>query len=245
MFDNIDDHSDSIISFSTIIIFIAAISVWISITIGQIDNNVKEQQHAHFISGVRYGTLHYSKSYSMSTSNLKTIAEGYLLKEDIEKYNLASNPVNVDKTKATRDFLEILSGNTLVPVDKLKSMNIYMIHIYSNYRIVSGKVNTFYVVEMFKADGSVYKPSQNFTSINDLSNYVNSVFSVSTDIGSSINQEVHKNQVYNKSGSTGNKDTTYSTFNTYMCIGRNVPISGRFVKDTINFEELQTYSTSR
>lgn len=247
MYNEMGDQSHSNLG-TAVGVILALVAGFFIVTqmMSAIDSRVKSQNHDNFISGVRYGTRAYSKQYKMDTENLKNISEGYIIKEDIEKYALASNPVEVDRNLASQMFLRTLHGNTNIPINTLKSSKIYMIHVYTVYS--KGNGDTLvpkYAAQVFKIDGTpMYSPHMTNT-LMELQQWVEGTLNVSIDINNSINQSIHAQQEYDRRGQTGNKLPTYSTYNTYMCIGIDVPLKNRFSDDTISFSEIQTYSTLR
>lgn len=247
MVNEMHDQSQS----NLVLAFVVILSIITALFLGTqmmsaIDSRVKSQNHDNFISGVRYGTRAYSKQYRMDTENLKNISEGYILKEDIDKYALASNPVEVDRDLASQMFLRILSGNTNIPIAELKNDKIYMIHVYTVYQPGAGnKLVPKYIAQVFKIDGTpVYTPYMT-NNLLELQQWVEGTLKINVDINNSINESIHAQQEYDRRGQTGNSLPTYSTYNTYMCIGVDVPLKNRFSESTISFSEIQTYSTMR
>lgn len=215
-------------------------------SMARIDNLVKSNAQNHFVRGIRNATKCYSRQYKMDDTGLASIAEGYLIQEDVIRYGLQTNPVVVDVSKATTGFYSLLHGNTMVPIEELKSYNIHMVHIYTVYNEVpsSGNLSVTYIVKVFDPNGNVTFSSSSDTLLG-VQQYVESSLGVATDLETSIIKSIHREQTYEREGATGNNDKTYSTYNTYMCIGKNVPLHGNLTTGNIDFCELQTYSTSR
>ena len=222
--------------------------IFFSVFIAMINSGVSATNHNNFSDGVRRATSAYSQRYDLSNSNLKTLAEGYLMNEDLSKFKVESNPVNVQKDLAEIYFFNILSGNVTKDVDTLKNYKLYICHIYTIYQVSNstGVNQKSYALEISDSKG-VNLCTTALGTTQEVSNKVSSIVGgVKTDISSSLENSIHRAQKYTRNNSLNeSSNSTVSSFNTYMTIGKDIPIEGRFVTENEDFCEIQTYSTMR
>ena len=221
-------------------------SIFLITDVYVINNRVDLNNHTHFVYGIRKGTSAYSRQFKFDTSGLESLSEGYLLKEDFIHYIVSSNLFQSDTNKATDTFYQLLHGNTAISMSELKSYQIYMINVYTVYSGTASNPNLepVYLVRVYDRNGNIIFTS-NSTSLVEVKNYVQSSLIIKIDIAGGILESIHKAQKYDKRGETGDGQQTYSTYNTFMCVGKDIPIRGMFGSKKYNFSEIQTYSTLR
>lgn len=230
---------------------VTACIIFAYMTFGFVENETEVWRFNHdsYVYGVRQGLKHYSQCFDLDIENTARMADGYLLKEDENEFSIKTNQVDVDRAKASREFLEILAKNQInVSADDLKTQDIKIIHVYTEYAWTSknSKPKEVYYVSVIdpeaQTEGSLVK-------CNDLVEVKNrvesSVGEISVDIASALNNEVHKQQKYTRGKTTGDGQQTGSSYNTYMFVGKAIPIKGRYFTKNVDLCELQTYSTER
>lgn len=226
----------------------ASLIIFFSVFIAMINSGVSAKNYNNFSDGMRRATASYSQRYDLSNSNLKSLAEGYLMHEDVSKFQVESNPVNVQRDLAEVYFYNILSGNVDKDIDTLKELDLYFCHVYTIYKVASpsGLTQKSFALEIFNSKGVMISRSAQSTT-QEVSNKVTSVVGgVKTDISGGLENSIHKIQKYSRNNSLNEtSNNTVSSFNTYMTIGKNIPIEGRFTTDDEDFCEIQSYSTMR
>lgn len=205
--------------------------------------------HDSYVYGVRQGLKHYSQCFDLDLNNTARMADGYLLQEDENEFDIKTNQVDVDRTKASKEFLEILAKNQVeVSVNNLKSQDIKIIHIYTEYKWTSknSKPKEVYYVSVIDPESQTEGSLEKCNDLKSVATKVESkIGSISIDIASALNNEVHKQQKYTRGKTTGDGQKTGSSYNTYMFVGKDIPIKGRYFTKNVDLCELQTYSTER
>lgn len=220
-------------------------------TLGFIENETEvwKFNHDSYVYGVRQGLKHYSQCFDLDIENTARMADGYLLKEDENEFSIKTNQVDVDRTKASKEFLEILAKNQVnVSESDLKAQDIKIIHVFTEYAWTSKNSNPkeIYYVSVIdpesQTEGALVK-------CNDLmavkAKVEGSVGEVTVDIAGALSNEIHKQQKYTRGKTTGDGQKTGSSYNTYIFIGKGIPIKGRYFTKNVDLCELQTYSTER
>ncbi|MNN12557.1 hypothetical protein D3C81_1255520 [compost metagenome] len=238
-----DSNPNSIIY---IVLIGIALVIFVSMSLIRVDQIYKQQKVDKFNFGVSKATKAYSKRYILNKENYENISEGYLLEEDLDKYGITTNPVLINRPMAQKYFNRILSSMTLIPENTLKTYNIKIINIFTVYSKPNptAPVVVKYTVEIYDLNNTKLLSTVS-NSLQEVQTYVEGSLGVKVDINNSVNQSIHKSQEYDIKNKTGNNKDTFSSYNTFMVIGKNVPVKGRFSNTTVDFNEIQTYSTGR
>lgn len=226
------------------IYLILTILLWVTLSL--IHNEIRISRHNEFVDGVRRGLKAYSTTYDMSNANLKLLSEGYLTVDDLDpsKYNMSSNNIRVNNSESMKKFTRILSGNTTIPKAEIESYKGYVVQVFTEYKLASGLMKPTYSVELYKV-GSTTPTTIKVSDLRGVETFIEQQTGTNVDIYSTLNPQVHREQEYDRKNtySTGNK--VVSSYNTYMYVGKDIPIKGIFNTGQINIVEMQTYSTLR
>ncbi|MDU8988432.1 MAG: hypothetical protein E7H54_04565 [Clostridium perfringens] len=194
-----------------------------------------------FQKGVREATLAYSQQYNYSFSALKSLSEGYLVKEDIEYYKTESNPIHLDTKKASDYFFHVLSGNTDFNVKQLHNMKLNLVEVTTTFD-KQGAPSYIYTVYR-----DVNQPIAQNIEVRDLGSLqrgIENCLGVKLDINGDFDRSFRKAVQYD-SNETVKGRKIFGTYTTFMVIGKNIPIQGLINKNKYDFCEIQTYSITR
>lgn len=240
-----EDYVDSPLRFVGVYLVLTFSLVIMYLMIIQISGVANQNALINFTSGVSKGMKAYSVQYKDDYDNMASLAEGYLIEEDLRVYAVQANPVNIDVERARAYFYRTLAGNTGFPIETVKTWNINIVHISTFYQLDAvDNIEKYYKIEMYNRDGD--KTSEITTqNLSDIKDTVENDLDVVVDIDVAMANSIHKAQEYDREGTMNDGSKTVSTYNTYMFIGRDIPISNRFLSKTQDFCELQTYSVER
>lgn len=240
-----EDYVDSPLRFTGLLVAMVAVLVMMYIMITNICGKANQNALINFTSGVSKGMKAYSVQYRDDYENMASLAEGYLIEEDLKVYSVNANPVNIDVNRARTYLYKILSGNTGIPMSKVKTWDITIVHISTFYKLDAlDQIEKMYKIQMYDKNGN---ETMNFTTENlgDIQGLVQDNLDVVVDINVAMANSIHKAQVYDREGAMYDGSKTVTTYNTYMFIGRDIPTSDRFMAERVDFCELQTYSVER
>lgn len=248
-----EEHLNSPLTSAKIIFFIISVMFIVIYMCTFIDNRALHTDHRSMVVGVRRGLKMYSQTYDRSTEAMKTLGEGYIIGED-KKLSMDSNPLKVNIKVANRNFLEVLSANMVKTPDEIKAMNFYIIQVYTKFEFIGGAVNEKYTFSIYKLDSDtpMYICPGTLNGLQDVQNMIESQLNIKIDLNDAVNASLHKTVLYDK---TGDFNTTIassksgSTFNTFICVGKGIPLRARFgwglADQKVDVMELQSYATSR
>lgn len=205
------------------------------------DQQISSYNHQDFQTALTTSTRAYSTTYSTKASDLSILSEGYVTSEDLSVYSLASNPVKIDRTKASGYFYALMEGNTPYTKSSLDASGVYFVTITTEYN-----PSPKYIVSIYKNGDIMMLPDTVCLTLESVEQVIQSKLSVGLDIATEFNSSIRKAQKYSKdNGTTGTGDATYSTYSTTMSVVTNVPIRGLFKTKFIDVKEVQTYSVKR
>lgn len=211
-----------------------------------VDNRTSHNVREAVNQGFRRGLKMYSQTYDKSSDAMASLGEGYIIEED-GKFNMDSNPVVINPTTASRNFREILGANMVLTDAEVKKLNINFIQVYSKFTFVSGKPQATYTFSIYDIKGNlVYTDPGNLPDLKSVQERIEGqIGDVSIDFVTGINASLHQVVDY---GRVDNNLQTASTYNTFICIGKEIPLKLRFGltgKKTVDILELQSYAVSR
>lgn len=218
-----------------------------------INGKVYHTKYYQLEKGVQRGLKIYSQTYDRSVDSMRTLGEGYLIEEDQKDASVDTNPVQINNVAGTKTFRRILADNLNVEDSHLDDSSngvYYLIQITSKFDFKNGvDVSSRYKVDIYDVDGNACGTGSDFSSPENVQNFIESqIGGISIDFANNLNADLHKKIEYSKQGKTGNAELTASTFNTFVCIGKNVRLQGAFNtidKKTVDIMELESYATSR
>lgn len=243
------EYVESPASFGRIIAIAVGLMILVFFISTLIDNRASQNDYDRMIQGIRRGTKMYSQTYSKSTVSMSQLGEGYIIAEDSE-LSIDSNPIVIDTSVACRNFKELLGANMVLSNADVSALDIYLVQVYSTFSFIGTNVKTTYSFKINDQNGvvvSYYTGGISSTTI--LAQKIKSAIGgIDIDIDGSFNASIRKAQEYDRKGQTGSFENTASTYNTFICIGKGIPLKARYglngVK-TVDVLELQTYSTKR
>lgn len=236
----IDDYVDSPISLVAIIATTLGVGTLLATLILILNTSMADNNHKKFVYGVSTATRAYAQQYTLDTKSLKNIAEGYITDEDIQKYKVDTNPLNIDLLGAQDYFYRLLSSNSGITKSKLLDMDLYMIQVTTKFN-----PSPVYIINIYKDVATPMVVNHQTTSLVTMQNLIEDTIGVKIDINKDFNASIRKAQDYDKKGTTGSGDKTYSTYTTHMCIGKDVQIPGLSGKMKYDISEIQSYSVIR
>lgn len=247
--DNSLTTRSPILSFIMIVCAGFLVLAFFMITIFRFDASYKQINYTMFTNGISNALSAYSKCYAMTNENLANIAEGYLNPNDLDvaKFGINSNGIAVDLDKANAYFYRILHGNTGLSEEVLRGYNLYVAYVYTvyDYNKTTGVYSESYVVEIRDSRNDRHG-ARVCRSTDEVASFVGEVSGVgATDIGEALSNSIHREQEYSRETEYENGVHVVSSYSTYMCLGKGVPIKGWAHQYKTDVKEIQTYSNSR
>lgn len=228
-----------------------AFFIFLVLGMNKLSGYLEQVNYQMFTKGISNGLLSYSQCYSMNNDNLSRLAEGYLNNEDLDtaKYNLDTNKLDVDIKKANCYFYRILHGCTGIKEQDLRDSSqyeLYIVNIYSLYdhNTANGVFKESYVVQITDSKNDK-KGTTICRSTDAVESFLREKIGIKSDISDSLANSIHRAQKYSRKTSYSNGVHVVSSFNTYMCFGKDIPINGWVLQHPYDFCEMQTYSTER
>jgi len=240
-----DDIDEIPLSFATPFVLLIISLALFTYMLYAVDASVKRDNQEVFQRGLSYALSGYSTCYSKDLNNLSSIAEGYIIDEDILIYGQNNNTVEIDYPKASNYFFNILESNTAVSSAVVKTNGLYVVNITTSFN-----PSESYVVKIYRNGNDLMIQSSALSSITAVETFIEDKLDVSIDIATDFNASVRRAQKYAMdkgylNTSDNSKVGVYSGYTTNMCIAKDVPIKGLFGEVLTDVHELQTYSLIR
>lgn len=200
-----------------------------------------------FQRGLTNAVKAYSTTYSTDPEALKYLSEGYLLNEDMQVYGVNTNPVQLNRDKASEYFFKVLDSNVTQSEALLKGCGVYLINIITEFNKVNSTYTPSYKVSVYKNGNTALLVDAVAEDLEKVQDIVESrIGNIKTDIARDYNRSLREAQKYKADeSSTGDNQTTYSTYSTTMTIVKDVPMSSLFGFMKKDVKEIQTYSVIR
>lgn len=224
------------------IIFLVSISYFCA----SVNGEVQEINHTRFVKGVDHALQVFTEDIAKDNKNLARLSEGYLNADDVQNYQVDTNFLEEDNTRAMSNFCHILSGSTGLSTTFLKEQDISIVKVYTTYITIGTSTKMKFHLKVLRIDGTC-STKMEASSLEEVQNKVDSFLGIQTDLASGMIQGLHMAQVYDRQREYRVANKTVSSYNTYICIAKHIPCKGRYSANggIVYFDELQTYSSGR
>ena len=239
---------DDIPSNLTAIVFMSVFMfIFIFFMIVMLNNSALRASQENFQRGLTNALKAYTTTYATDTESLKYLSEGYLLSEDMDIYGVGSNPIQINRNIASEYLFKVLSTNVPQSESLLKTCGVYIINIITEFNKSSNSYIPIYKVSIYRNGNIALLVDAEASSLNEVQNLVEQrIGDIRIDIATNYNTSLRDAQKYKSDeSSTGDNQTTYSTYSTTMAIVKNVPMSSLFGFIKKDVKEIQTYSIQR
>lgn len=247
MYSDYTDIDDTPSNLTAIVFMSVFMFAFIFFMIVMLNNSSLRSSQEDFQRGLTNAVKAYSTTYATDSESLKYLSEGYLLSEDIDIYGIDSNPVQINRDIASEYLFKVLSSNVPQSETLLKSCGVYIINIVTEYNKLVSNYVPVYKVSVYKNGNTALLVDASANSLDEVQTLVEQrIGNIKIDIAKNYNTSLREAQNYKEDeSSTGDNQTTYSTYSTTMAIVTDVPMSSLFGFIKKDVKEIQTYSIQR
>lgn len=247
MYSDYTDIDDTPSNLTAIVFMSVFLFAFIFFMIVMLNNSALRASQEDFQRGLTNAVKAYSTTYSTDAESLKYLSEGYLLSEDMDIYGVDSNPVQINRDIASEYLFKVLSSNVPQSEALLKTCGVYLINIVTEYSKTANNYIPVYKVSIYKNGNTALLVEASASSLDEVQTLVEQrIGDISIDIAKNYNASLREAQKYKEDeSSTGDNQTTYSTYSTTMAIVTDVPMSSLFGFVKKDVKEIQTYSIQR